>query len=76
MSYKVQVMLTSEPGWHGNGLRFATEADASAWAQEIFGRWMLVKMTRVMQVPEPALNEIRDGKLVFINTGERHERSN
>jgi hypothetical protein len=70
MSWKIEVMLTTEPGWHSNALRFPTEEEASEWAADLFMRWMLVKQTRVRVVPEPALNRMLGGKVTFINTGD------
>jgi hypothetical protein len=45
MSYRPMVYVQGE--WAGNGLRFATEAEALASAQNLMARWFLVDDVRV-----------------------------
>jgi len=45
MSYRPMVYVQGE--WAGNGLRFATEAEALASAQNLMARWFLVDDIRV-----------------------------
>jgi hypothetical protein len=40
MSYNPQIKGVGETRWSGNGLYFATEAEALAYAADLQGRWM------------------------------------
>ncbi len=46
-SYKVMILAHGETEWVANGLRFATEAEAEAYAVDLAGRWTMVKEWRV-----------------------------
>lgn len=53
MSYKVEVIADSSGTWAGNGLRFATEEEAAAYAVDLASRWTLVRETRVVPSDDP-----------------------
>lgn len=53
MSYKVEVIADNSGKWCGNGLRFLTLAEAEAYANSLFGRWMAVRETRVVECADP-----------------------
>jgi hypothetical protein len=40
MSYVAEIKGVGEDKWTGNGLRFATPEEASAYAADLQGRWM------------------------------------
>ena len=72
MSWKVEVQAegawrADHTGtWTGNGLRFATQAEALAYASDLTWRWTAVNASRVVEVDEPANYEwsITGGKAV------------
>ncbi len=45
-SWKPEVIADKSGKWCGNGLRFATEAEAKANADNLMTRWMAVTDTR------------------------------
>ena len=53
MSFKPEVRVLNEDGWHGNSLRFATQAEAEANVRDLSSRWMLVRETRVSESADP-----------------------
>jgi hypothetical protein len=60
MSYRPMVYVQGE--WAGNGLRFATEAEALASAQNLMARWFLVDDIRVDE-SDDEVNYAWDGGL-------------
>jgi hypothetical protein len=47
-SWGAQVIADNSGEFCGNGLRFATKAEAEAYAEELRGRWSLVRATRAV----------------------------
>jgi hypothetical protein len=47
--YRVEVQADSTGTWAGNGLRFATSAEATAYAQDLMMRWTSVRNWRVVE---------------------------
>jgi hypothetical protein len=47
-SWKPEVQVSSEPGWHGNNLRFRTRGEAEAYVRDLMWRWTQVTETRVV----------------------------
>lgn len=52
-SYKPMVRVGSEPGFHGNTLRFATPEEAKANVEDLAMRWTLVVETKVEESDDP-----------------------
>ena len=80
MSWKCEVQVRNETGWHGNALRFPTEDQAQQYAANLFGRWLLVEQTRVVECLDPVRHVWLDGRVVdtFYEThktskGDQHE---
>ena len=48
--FKVEVQTDSTGKWYSNALRFETEEQAKAYAEDLWSRWTLVREYRV--VPE------------------------
>jgi hypothetical protein len=65
-SYKPEVIADASGTWTGNGLRFATEAEAAAWVKDLERRWMLVTDTRVVPSDDPVNYALVDGKLTEV----------
>ena len=59
MSYKAEVKTGSDPKFYGNGLSFATEAEAMAYAIDLSSRWMAVTDYRVIESTEPVTYAIK-----------------
>lgn len=53
VSYAPEVIADSSGKWTGNGLRFATKAEAEAWVLDLSMRWTLVRETRVVESTDP-----------------------
>jgi len=53
MSYKVEVQADSTGTWCGNGLRFATEEEATLYAKNLAWRWTAVREWRVVESADP-----------------------
>ncbi len=62
MSYQAMVKVTGELGYTANGLRFATRAEAEAYAADLYSRWTAVQQTRVDKSADP-INYTFHGKL-------------
>ena len=62
MSWKAEVIADSSGKWVGNGLRFATQAEAEAYARDLTWRWMSVRETRTVEVDEPVTHVFADGQ--------------
>lgn len=53
MSFKAEVVADRSGKFCGNGLAFATEGEAMAYAKDLAGRWTLVTDYRVVPSDEP-----------------------
>jgi hypothetical protein len=63
MSWKPEVKTIEDGSWFGNGLRFATEAEAIGNVKALKRRWLLVTETRAVESEEPVNYKWADGKL-------------
>lgn len=63
MSFAPEVIADRSGKWCGNTLRFATEAEASAYAKDLAGRWVLVTDRRVVESQDPVNYRWVNGKL-------------
>lgn len=52
MSYKTEVVADPSGQWCGNGLAFASEAEAEAYARDLYSRWSLVTRYRVIRADQ------------------------
>ena len=68
MSYAPQVVADGSD-WSGNGLRFATEAEAQEWVRGLSVRWTLVRDTRVVESSDPVNHRLVDGQVVAVGEG-------
>jgi hypothetical protein len=55
--YKVEVIADDSGKWCGNGLSFATEAEAETYAEDLMRRWMLVEDWRVVKAPPETVKD-------------------
>lgn len=53
MSWKPEVIADSTGKWVGNGLAFATKAEAEANVRDLMNRWFAVRETRAIESDEP-----------------------
>jgi hypothetical protein len=53
MSFKAEVIADNTGQWVGNGLRFASRAEAEAYVRDLEWRWTSVRDTRVIESDEP-----------------------
>jgi hypothetical protein len=63
MSYAIEVIADNSGTWAGNGLRFATAAEAQLYAADLAGRWLAVRETRVVESADAPTHEIVDGAM-------------
>jgi hypothetical protein len=54
MSYRVDVLASGESKYVSNGIRLATRKEATAYGEDISGRWMAVKDWKIVASKEPA----------------------
>ena len=54
MTWKPEVKVFGEDGWHQNALVFETEEEALASASNLACRWFAVKQYRAVEVDKPA----------------------
>lgn len=52
-SWKPELQVSGEDGWHTNALRFATKEEAEASAQDTYGRWLLATAWRASESDDP-----------------------
>jgi hypothetical protein len=64
MSFKPEVIADRTGKWVGNGLAFATSAEAEGYVSHLFSRWTAVRETRVIESPDPVTHAWADDKLV------------
>jgi len=67
-SWKPVVKVAGEPGWHSNGLRFATQAEAEQSASDVFYRWMACTGYSAQPSEDEPNYRLVDGKLVALVT--------
>lgn len=65
-SFAAEVVADSSGKWAGNGLRFATEAEATIYVKDLARRWFLVTDTRVVPSTDAVNYAIVDGTLVTV----------
>jgi hypothetical protein len=53
VSWKAEVIADSSGKFEGNGLRFATQPEAEAYARDLMARWTLVREWRVVESDDP-----------------------
>jgi hypothetical protein len=53
MSYAPEVQADQSGRWYGNGVRFATHAEAIEWAKDRAMRWTQVKDYRAVESDDP-----------------------
>jgi len=68
-SFAPQVVADSSGEWAGNGLRFATRAEAEANVANLASRWLLVRETRVVPSKDP-VNYRWDSEKGLVQVGE------
>jgi hypothetical protein len=64
MSWKPEVHVSGK--WCGNGLVFATEAEAAQEASDLMDRWFAVADSRAVESDEPVTHTYVDHKLGWI----------
>jgi hypothetical protein len=62
MSWKSEVIADNSGQWVGNGLRFATPAEARDYVWDLSMRWTLVRDTRVVESNDPVNYKMEGGK--------------
>lgn len=55
-AFKVEVLADSSGEWCGNGLRFATQAEADTYGAALAARWTLVRDWRVVACAPEAVS--------------------
>jgi hypothetical protein len=55
-SYAAEVIADNTGEWVGNGLRFATRAEAEAYVLDVQWRWTAVRDTRVVESKDAVNN--------------------
>lgn len=63
MSWKPEVQADSSGEWVGNGLRFATKAEAEAQVRDLASRWFAVREWRVVESSDASNYTYADRKL-------------
>jgi hypothetical protein len=66
MSFKAEVIADNSGKFVANGLRFATEAEAKAYVDDLFARWISVRETRVVSCDEPVSHRWANGQAEHI----------
>jgi len=66
-SFAAEVIADSSGKFCGNGLRFATEAEAKEYVDDLEWRWTAVRETRVVESDEPVNYAYREGQLVKLD---------
>ena len=62
-SWKPAVRVYGEPQWNYNALRFATEAEALANANDLMARWTLVEAAQAHPSDDPVNYSYANGRL-------------
>jgi hypothetical protein len=63
MSWAPEVIADATGEWLGNGLRFATEAEALASAPNLAGQWFAVRDWRAVESDDPVNYRWVNGEL-------------
>jgi hypothetical protein len=63
MSWKPEVQVVNDPKWYDNATRFATEAEALAYARDLEMRWTSAREVRAVESPDPVNGKWVDGKM-------------
>lgn len=63
MSWKPEVIADNSGKWSGNAVRFATKAEAQAWAGDRMMRWTAVRSIRVIESDDPVNYRWVDNRL-------------
>lgn len=66
MSSAPEVQTDNSGKWYGNALRFATEAEADAYAADLAMRWTLVRDIRVVESADPVNYAIINHRLTSL----------
>lgn len=74
MSWKPEVQTDNTGKWYGNALRFATEAEAKANAEDLMLRWMAVREIRATESDDP-VNYKWDPKMGLIRSPSTSDES-
>jgi hypothetical protein len=70
MSFAAEVIADASGKWFSNAVRFATEAEAQAWAHDRMMRWTAVRDTRVVETEDPVNYRWLDNRLVALSAEE------
>jgi hypothetical protein len=65
LSWRPEVIADNSGKWTPNAMRFATEAEAKLWVDDLSMRWMAVRETRVVQSTDPVNYRIVKGDVHF-----------
>jgi len=52
-SWKSDIIADASGEWTSNALRFATEAEARGYVEDLYNRWSAVRETRVVESDDP-----------------------
>lgn len=65
-SWKMEVVADNSGKYCDNALRFASQGEAEAYAQNLQSRWTLVTAWRVVQSDEPVNYAYKNGNLMRV----------
>lgn len=60
-AFRVDCAVRGETRWANNGLTFESEADAEAYANDLYSRWTMLETWRVVPVTTPTKEAIDRG---------------
>lgn len=63
MSWKPEVRVANDNKFYDNAVRFATEAEAIAYAEDLRQRWTSAREIRAAEVSDPVNAKWIDGKV-------------
>jgi hypothetical protein len=66
MSFRPEVVADSTGKFIPNGLRFATQAEAEAYAKDLMFRWTSVTDTRAVECTDPVNSRWEGGRTVAL----------
>jgi len=69
VNWKAEVIADNSGKWVSNMLRFATEAEAKAYVDDLMWRWTLVRDTRVVPTDEPVNARFEGGRTIHLREG-------
>jgi len=67
-SWKAEVIADNSGRWCGNGLRFATKAEAQQYALNLARHWTMVERWRVIESDDDVSHVIADGRLCIVRS--------